>query len=147
MCATPDRALTDRGRKGGAAGRRYGPLQHLLGNRPMTAIDIFLDRIESNGIIVGTNNAGDIPLDTTFTELVKIHVDLSSGASTSTALWSTSINLRLVDAIIYRKSVQIIPRGWSAGLRLDGWGIEAIAGALKSKRKGEFLHLRVGNEA
>jgi hypothetical protein len=109
----------------------------------MTAIDIFLDRIEPNGLVIGTNNAGDIPLETTFTELVKIQIDLTSGVSTSTALWSEPINLRLVDSIIFRKSVQLIPRGWSAGLRLEGSGIETIANALKDKKIGEFIHLRV----
>jgi len=114
----------------------------------MRDIDIFLDRIEPNGIVVGTNNANDIPLETTFTELVKVQVDFSSGDSTSTSaeLWSTSIKLRLVDAIIFRKSVQAIPRGWSAGLRLEGWGIEAIADALKDKKRGEFIYLRVRSE-
>lgn len=114
----------------------------------MTAIDIFLDRIESNGIVVGTNHAGDIPLGTVFTELVKIQreLDPSGGESTSTELWSKSISLRLVGAIIFRKSIQVIPRGWSAGMRLEGQGTDEIADALEEKKKAEFIHLRVGKK-
>ena len=56
--------------------------------------------------------------------------------------WSTRIDLRLVGAVIFRKSVEIVPHGWSAGFRLEGAGIEAIAEALDGKGEAEFIHLQ-----
>lgn len=110
----------------------------------MKYVDVFLDRIEHNGIIVVTNNAEDFPLGIVFSELTKIRVDYSTELSPPprTELWSTPVNLRLIEAIIYRKAVEIVPRGWSAGLRLAGVGMEAISDALKEKGKHEFVHLR-----
>jgi hypothetical protein len=111
----------------------------------MAATDIFLDRIEPNGIVVGTNNADDIPLGTVFTQLTKIRVDQIGG--TPTEVWSQTVDLRLVDVVIFRKSVETVPRGWSAGLRLEGMGMEAIADALSGKTKAEFIHLRAASAA
>jgi hypothetical protein len=105
--------------------------------------DIFLDRIE-RGIVVATNNADDFDLGTIFTELVRMRVEFGSEFShrTETQLMSTPINLRVVEAIIFRKPVEIIPRGWSVGLRLDGFGMKEVSEALEGKGKGEFVHLR-----
>ena len=102
----------------------------------MTVCDIFLDRVESDGIIVGTNNADEIPVGTVFAQLV-IRTGETSSASTI-----TPVSLRLTDAIIYRRSVAAVPRGWSAGLRFEGSGLDAIADALDGKVAGEFVHLR-----
>ncbi|WP_242111781.1 hypothetical protein [Luteimonas aquatica] len=108
----------------------------------MTFPDILLDRIEANGIVVGINNADDVPVGTLFTQLVKIRLEGNPGATTATELWSIPINLRLAEAIIYRKSVAVVPRGWGVGLRLEGAGMEAVADALSGKAAPEFVHLR-----
>ena len=113
----------------------------------MTVPDIFLGSVEADGLIVGTNNADDVPVGTTFTRLVKIRVEGDPGAATATELWSKPISLRLVEVLIFRKSVALVPRGWSAGLRLEGVGIEAITDALGGKERREFLHLRTSDEA
>jgi hypothetical protein len=108
------------------------------------SVDVFLDRIEPNGIIAVTNNAEGFQLGIIFSELTKVRVDCSTELypPPRTELWSTPINLRLIEAIIYRKPVDIVPSGWSAGLRLEGVGMEAISDALKEKGKYEFVHLR-----
>ena len=110
----------------------------------MKSADIFLDRIERGGIVVATNNADDFDLGTIFTELVRIRVEFGSefAPRTETELMHTPINLRVVEAIIFRKPVEIIPRGWSVGLRLEGFGMKEISEALEGKGKGEYLHLR-----
>lgn len=111
----------------------------------MKSADIFLDRIERGGIVVATNNADDFDLGTIFTELVRIRVEFGSELSPprpETELMYTPINLRVVEAIIFRKPVEIIPRGWSVGLRLEGFGMKEISEALEGKGKGEFIHLR-----
>ena len=109
--------------------------------------DIFIDRIEPNGIVVGTNNADDIPVGTLFTQLVKIRVEGSPGTTARTVLSSIPISLRLVEAIIYRKSVAVVPGGWSVGLRLEGAGIETIADSLSGRTASEFVHLQAPGAA
>ncbi|KRG63538.1 hypothetical protein ABB26_11485 [Stenotrophomonas humi] len=113
----------------------------------MTFPDIFLDRIEANGIVVGINNAADIPVGTLFTQLVKVRVEGNPGSTTATELWSIPISLRITDAIIYRKSTAVVPRGWGVGLRLEGAGMEAVTDALNGKAAAEHVHLRAPGAA
>lgn len=110
----------------------------------MKSADIFLHRIERGGIVVATNNADDFDLRTIFTELVRMRVESGSELSprTETELMYTPINLRVVEAIIFRKPVEIIPRGWSVGLQLEGFGMKEVSEALEGEGKGEFIHLR-----
>jgi hypothetical protein len=113
----------------------------------MTTHDVFLDRIEKNGIVVVTNYAGEVPVGTIFTQLAKVRHEFTSGSSNATELWSKPIKLRLLDVIIYRKSVSSIPKGWSAGLILEGEEHEELSHALIGKSKNEFVHLRSKNAA
>lgn len=113
----------------------------------MVSVDIFLDRIDRSGLVVATNNADEFPLGTIFTELVKVRVEAGTEFSlrTTTELWSTKIQIRVVEAIIFRKPVELVPRGWSVGLRLEGVGVDEIADALDGKANGEFVHLRASS--
>jgi hypothetical protein len=113
----------------------------------MTFYDVFLGRIEPNGIVVVTNNAGEVPVGTVFTKLAKISIEGEPGSSTAKELCSMPVSLRLADVIIYRKSGSSIPKGWSAGLHLEGEGFEAISNALANKGKNEFIHLRTADAA
>jgi hypothetical protein len=45
----------------------------------MTCYDVFLGRIEPNGIVVVTNNAGEVPVGAVFTQLAKISVEGEPG--------------------------------------------------------------------
>ena len=108
----------------------------------MAVFDIFVDRIESNGILVATNNADEVPVGTVFTQLVKVRIQDAQGSSTAIKLWSKPVNLRLIDVAIYRRSVPAMPKGWGAGLRLEGAGLELVTDALIGKIAGEFIHLR-----
>jgi hypothetical protein len=102
--------------------------------------EIFLDRIEPTGLVVATSNAGDVSVGTAFTKLVKIQLDGNSG--TPTELWSTTVDLRIVEASIFRKAVETVPRGFSAGLRFHGVGMNAVMEALASAEIGHFVCLR-----
>jgi hypothetical protein len=113
----------------------------------MKNLDIFLDRVESDGIFVATNNADEVPVGTVFTQLVKVRVGGASDAGSATELCSTPVRLRLTGAVILRKSVPAIPRGWSAGLRLEGTGLDTVEDALSGKVAGEFIHLRAADAA
>jgi hypothetical protein len=109
----------------------------------MKSLDIFLDRIESDGMFVATNNADEVPVGTVFTQLVNVQGAVGS----SSELCSTPVRLCLIEAVIFRKSVPAIPRGWSAGLRLEGEGLDSVISALSSKLAGEFIHLRAADVA
>mgnify|MGYP007097002030 CR=1 FL=1 len=113
----------------------------------MKNLDIFLDRVESDGIFVATNNADEVPVGTVFTQLVKVRVGGASDAGSATELCSTPVRLRLTGAVILRKSVPAIPRGWSAGLRLEGTGLDTVEDALSGKVAGAFIHLRAAHAA
>jgi hypothetical protein len=110
----------------------------------MVSVGIYLDRIESNGLVVATNNGDAFPIGTIFTELVKVRVEGGTELSlrNTTELWSTGIHILVVEAIIFRKPVELVPRGWGVGLRLEGLGIDEVADALEGKANGEFVHLR-----
>lgn len=113
----------------------------------MTSHDIFLDHIEPGGIVVATNNADEVPTGTVFSLLVKTRYEGVRGYGQLIELWSAPISLRLNDVFIFRKSVPAIPRGWSAGLVLEGSGIDKVEVAIREKQKGEFIHLRGTNAA
>jgi len=108
----------------------------------MKGLDIFLDRVESKGIIVGTNNADAVPVGTVFTQLVKTRYEGHPGDSRLVELWSVPVSLRLTDAIIYRESVPVVPSGWGVGLILEGTGLDAVQKAIREKQEREFVHLR-----
>lgn len=100
-----------------------------------------VDSILQAGVVVGRNGRGDVPLGTVFTILAKSR--LESDRVTSVDLGPLrSIDLRLMEVQWYRRSIDHIPGGHTAGLRLEGTGMEAIEEALASKQKGESVLLR-----
>jgi len=102
-----------------------------------------VDRIEPNGLVVGRNGDADIPVGAIFVSLGKVRVDGDVPDLTSVELGSiTAVDLRLTEVHWFRKTIDAIPRGHTAGLRLDGAGLEAIASALASRREREFLYIR-----
>ena len=111
----------------------------------MTVYDVFIDRIEKNGIVVATNNADEVPVGAVFTQLAKIRFEEMSDSNNVTELWSKPISLRLLDVIIYRKSVPSIPKGWSAGLVLEDKEYDEILNTLNGMSKHEIVHLRSPN--
>lgn len=58
---------------------------------------------------------------------------VDKGRGNTTELWSTVIHIRVVEAIIFRKAVELIPRGWDIGLRLEGSGMMKLQMHLKAK--------------
>ena len=103
-----------------------------------------VDRIEPNGLVVGRNGDADIPVGAIFVSLEKVRVDGDAPDLTSVELGITAVDLRLTEVHWFRTTIDAIPRGHSAGLRLDGVGLEAIASALASRREREFLYIRTG---
>jgi len=108
----------------------------------MTA-DVFIDREEDGDLFVVTNNGSDVPLGTRFTELIERVWDEGSTAGNSLQFGLLAeVDLALKEIYIFRRSVEAIPKGWSAAIRLEGTGSDAIRAALTGKRKGDYVHLR-----
>jgi len=105
-------------------------------------VDVFIGREAEPGLFVVTNNGDDVPVGTRFTGLIKRAA--GEGATEADAVEDNSleVDLELVAADIFRKSVATIPRGWSAAVRFEGTGCDAIRGALAGKRKDECVHVR-----
>ena len=102
-----------------------------------------IDRIEPNGLVVGRNGDADIPVGAVFVSLRKVRVDGDVPDLTTVASGGiTALDLRLTEVHWFRTKIDAIPRGHSAGLRLDGVGLETIASALASRREREFLYMR-----
>lgn len=108
----------------------------------MTA-DVFIDREEGDGLFVVTNNGDDVPLGTRFKKLIKRAAGQRTTEADMVELGSLAeVDLELKEVDIFRKSVEAIPKGWSAAIRLEGAGCDAIRAALAGKLKGEYVHLR-----
>ena|ERR1700761_4153102 len=52
------------------------------------------------------------------------------------------IDLRLIEVHWFRRLIDVIPRGHSAGLKFDGLGMEVIESALLQKRDREYVLIR-----
>jgi hypothetical protein len=100
-----------------------------------------VDCILQDGVVVGRNGRGDVPLGTVFTTLAKSRFEVDRMKSVDLGLLC-SVELRLEEVQWYRRSIDHIPGGHTAGLRLGGTGMEALAEALASKQDRESILLR-----
>jgi len=106
-------------------------------------LEFQVDRLEPNGLVVGRNGDVDVPLGTVFVALGKLRLDGDSPNFTHVGMGDVAtIDLRLTEVHWFRKTIDAIPRGHSAGLRLEGRGLEVLADALASKKEREFLIIR-----
>ena len=106
-------------------------------------LDFQVERFERGGLIVGRNGNADIQLGAVFVAVAKCRVDGQSPDLISVDLGDIApIHLRLTEVRWFRQSLDMIPRGHAAGIRLEGTGLDAIAAALASKRDREFILVR-----
>lgn len=102
-----------------------------------------VERLEPNGLVVGRNGDVDVPLGTVFVALEKLRIDGDSPNFTHVGMGGgATIDLRLTEVHWFRRTIDAIPRGHSAGLRLEGRGLEVLADALASRKEREFLIIR-----
>lgn len=102
-----------------------------------------VDRIEPDGTVVGTNSYSEVPLGTVFTRICKTRVDGTAPNLTTVELGAiASVELSLQEVWVFNSSVQHVPNGYSAGLRLAGAGVEALSTALRERGAREYVHLR-----
>ena len=102
-----------------------------------------IDRFDPDGLVVGRNGYADVPLGTLFVALTKRRLDGEVPNLTVVDLGDiAAIELRLNEVQWFRKSLDVIPNGHAAGIRLEGTGLDAIAAALASKLDREFIFIR-----
>lgn len=100
-----------------------------------------VDCILQDGVVWGRNSRGNVPLGTVFTTLAKSRLEADLPKLVDLGSLSC-VDLRLAEVQWYRRSIDHVPCGHTAGLRLEGTGLEAIAEALAAKQTGESILLR-----
>lgn len=96
--------------------------------------------ISQDGLVLGRNSQSDIPVGSLFTSVKK--AVLAQG-STTEYLVSDGISLELLSVHWYGRSIDYVPGGHSAGLKLIGQGMDVLGQALESLNEGEYLSLEV----
>jgi len=108
----------------------------------MPTADFLVDHIEPDGLVIGRNGYTDVPLGTVFTAIGKSRVDADDPNLLAVPLGKIAVvRLQLTEVHFFRRLIDAIPRGHSAGLRLDGEGSDKLAAALDGKLEREFVHL------
>jgi hypothetical protein len=106
-------------------------------------VEFLVDHIEPSGLVVGRNGSADVPVGTLFVSIVKTCLDGERPNLSSVELGTVaSIGLRLTEVHWYHRMIDVIPGGHTAGLRLEGSGLEALGNALAQKREREFISIR-----
>lgn len=103
-----------------------------------------VDHIADDGLVIGRNGYVDIPVGSVFNVLAKEKLvgDLPDLRSVDLGVVA-EVRLLLTEVWCYRRSVDVIPGGHSAGLRLEGAGIDSLKRSLQTQQSREALWLRV----
>ena len=103
-----------------------------------------VDKILSNGAVVGRNGYVDIPVGTVFGSVRKLKL-FRDGVG----FWQPPkcilerVSLRLEKVEWFRRFIDAIPGGHGAGLHLSGDGFLALARALAERGESEYVSLHV----
>ncbi|MCE9546301.1 MAG: hypothetical protein K8T25_12375 [Planctomycetia bacterium] len=105
-------------------------------------LEFTVDSIAPSGQLLGRNHELDIPLGTTFNEVRKTRVERNSMDYNSVDLGAVaSIALTLKAVEWYQRNIDVIPGGHSAGLTVEGTGLEALIHALREASDGEYISI------
>lgn len=105
-------------------------------------LEFLVDSVSDSGHAHGRNGDQDIPVGTTFTALRRSRVHRESGAYRSEDLGEAErISLTLREVHCYRRSLDAVPRGFSASLAVFGEGLPLLARSLDDLPSDEFLWL------
>lgn len=108
----------------------------------MTSPEFLVDCVNDRGLVLGRNGDVDIPLGFVFTSIVKTRVEGSPPELRDVPMGRVAVvTLRLVEVHWYRRKIELIPRGHTAGLLLRGEGLRELHAALLHRADGEYLHL------
>src|SRR5688572_16434709 len=92
-----------------------------------------VDAAEENGLVTGRNEDGDVPVGTTFTGIRKVRFEGDAHPAIRIDLGVVAcINLQLRQVEWYGRSIALIPSGHTAGLRVDGEGLETLRSIMQN---------------
>jgi hypothetical protein len=101
-----------------------------------------VDSIDPDGLVIGRNDDFDIPVGTTFSNIRLCRVHKTNDEYQTEDLGNiAAVSLTLREVHWYRKSIEFIPRGHTAGLRVDGEGMLELAEQLRNLRPGDCVAL------
>ena len=103
----------------------------------------YVDEIDESSLIHGRNDRVDIPVGAVFTTIGKMRLN-DKTTWTSTDLGSVeSIQLTLLTVHWYRREIDCIPGGHSAGIAVTGDGLDLLANQISQLSDGESVYLVV----
>lgn len=103
-----------------------------------------VDAVDEFGRIVGRNICEDIPIGFIFTRITKSQFEGQNPHIISTDLGVfASIRLTLKRVEWYGKSIDVIPGGHTAGLLVDGDGMDILNSALENRKRREYIYIVV----
>ncbi len=99
-------------------------------------------RIEPSGLVVGRNDNQDIPLGVTFTHVTKVRCegDPMNPVTVDTGVVGT-VELKLIQIESYGRLHAFVPGGHTAGLRLQGRGMEVLTSVLTGAAPREHVSI------
>ncbi|MEZ5944879.1 MAG: hypothetical protein R3C18_26140 [Planctomycetaceae bacterium] len=105
-------------------------------------LEFLVDSITPEGLILGRNGDHDIPVGTTFSSLrlCRVHKHGSEHETEDLGMVG-SISLTLQEVHWYRESIDFVPRGHAAALRVEGVGLSELAEQLRDLPSGDYLWL------
>ena len=110
----------------------------------MREIEFLVDGVTDGGMILGRNGSVDIPVGTVFTKVTKVRFEGRDSSPQWTDLGIVeAVSLTLTQVELYRRQIDVVPGGHTAGIRLSGDGIGAVIEVLRNKLDSEYVHLKV----
>lgn len=104
-------------------------------------IEFLVDSINEQGLIIGKSNADiDIPLGSAFSKILKAHYDNRIRNVETVEL--DNIHLVLMGVTWYRREIDFIPKGHSAGIVLEGTGLKLLSEIINNSKKREYVHIQ-----
>lgn len=103
-----------------------------------------VDTIDGSGKIVGRNGSENIPVGSIFTKITKTQIDRYIPHLTSTDLGTVeNIKLTLEKVEFYGRSIDVVPGSHSAGLLVQGEGMNILNSVLENRGQGEHVFIEV----
>lgn len=105
-------------------------------------LEFAVHSINPDGLVIGRNCDCDIPVGTRFSNIRHRRIHKTNNEYQTQDLGNAaSISLTLREVHWYRKLIDLIPRGHTAGLRVDGDGLSELAEQLRNLPPGDSLSL------
>ncbi len=105
------------------------------------SVIFIVDRIDDT-IVITNGCEFDIPVGSVFTAMGKYKCEPPNYESIDLGIFA-STHLIVKEVEVYRRKIEVIPRGWSAGIVLEGDGMDKLESALGSVGKHDGLYLIV----